>query len=222
MKSQKSRGTAFNWADKLQIEMYSYIIFFVYCELINSQNLQIKYVRLRFDYLHSSVMCFPHFKTVSKPLVPSCGRCWWWFTPSQPLSPLVPYFNWPGFVHLLCCNEKARGASRLKILSASPCSNSPTPKLGPLYKIYCLKLSRNKNFKRPGCFNASRWIIKKYAFPDNGEENVNTFGCKPIEETHRHIFVWGLYMSLSCILISVCKETVKYSYSISHWLCGYV
>lgn len=139
-------------------------------------------------------------------------------TRSQLLSPLVPYFNWPGFVPLLCCNEKARGASRLKILSASPCSNSHTPKLGPLYKIYCLKLSRNKKFKRPGCFNALQWIIKKYAFLDNGEGNFNTFGCKFTEKTLWHIFVWGLYMTLSCILISLCKEMVKYSSSVSHWV----
>lgn len=157
------------------------------------------------------------FEAISKPLVPSCGRSRRWFYRSrsqplsQPLSPLVPYFNWPGFVPLLCCNEKARGASRLKILSASPRSNSHNPKLGPLYKVYCLKLSRNKKFKRPGCFNALQWIIKKYAFPDNGEGNFNTFGCKFIEETLWHIFVWGLYMTLSCILISLCKEMVKYS-----------
>lgn len=105
-----------------------------------------------------------------------------------------------------------------KILSASPRSNSHTPKLGPLYKIYCLKLSRNKKFTRPGCFNALRWIIKKYAFPDNGEGNFNTFGCKFIEETRWHIFVRGLYMTLSCSLISLCKEMVKYSSSVSHWI----
>lgn len=137
--------------------------------------------------LRCTKMCF---QGISKPLVPSCGRSWWWLHS----SPLVPYFNWPGFVPLLCCNEKARGASRLKILSASPWSNSHTPKLGPLYKIHCLKLSRNKKFKRPGCFNASRWIIKKYAFWDNGEGDFNTFGCKPVEETlWRYIFVcvWG-------------------------------
>lgn len=156
--------------------------------------------------------CVPYiFKTYLSPLCPLVAELGGDHPRSQPLSPLVPYFNWPGFVPLLCCNEKARGASRLKILSASPRSNSHTPKLGPLYKIYCLKLSRNKKFKRPGCFNALRWIIKKYAFPDNGEGNFNTFGCKFIEETLWHIFVWRLYMTLSCILISLCKEMVKYS-----------
>lgn len=108
-------------------------------------------------------------ETYLSPLCPLVADLGGDLSHSQTLSPLVPYFNWPGFVPLLCCNEKARGASRLKILSASPCSNSHTPKLGPLYKIYCLKLSRNKKFKRPGCFNDLRWIIKKYAFPDNGE-----------------------------------------------------
>lgn len=103
-----------------------------------------------------------------------------------------------------------------KILSASPRSNSHTPKLGPLYKIYCLKLSRNKKFKRPGCFNALQWIIKKCAIPDNGEGNFNTFGCKFTEETLWHIFVWRSYMTLSCILISVSKEMVKYSSGVSH------
>lgn len=45
----------------------------------------------------------------------------------------------------------------------------------------------------------------------------NTSGCKFIEETLWHIFVWGLYMS--CILISQCKERVKYSSGVSsHWL----
>lgn len=160
--------------------------------------------------------------TYLSPLCPLVADLGGDFIQSQPLSPLVPYFNWPGFVPLLCCNEKARGASRLKILSASPCSNSHTLKLGPLYKIYCLKLSRNKKFKRPGCFNALQWIIKKYAFPDNGERNFNTFGCKFTEETLWHIFVWSLYMTLSCILISLCKEIVKYSSSVSHWVCLYV
>lgn len=103
-----------------------------------------------------------------------------------------------------------------KILSASPRSNSHTPKLGPLYKIYCLKLSRNKKFKRPGCFNALQWIIKKCAIPDNGEGNFNTFGCKFTEETLWHIFVLRSYMTLSCILISVSKEMVKYSSGVSH------
>lgn len=103
-----------------------------------------------------------------------------------------------------------------KILSASPHSNSHTPKLGPLYKIYCLKLSRNKKFKRPGCFNALQWIIKKCAIPDNGEGNFNTFGCKFTEETLWHIFVWRSYTTLSCIRISVSKEMVKYSSGVSH------
>lgn len=137
----------------------------------------------------------------------------------QPLRPPVPYFNWPGFVPLLCCNEEARGASRLKILSASPCSNSHTTKLGPLYKIHCLKLCRNKKFKRPGCFNGFRWIIKKYAFPDNGEENFNTLGCKVIEETLWHIFVWSLYMGLSCSLISLCKYSSSTKFILNtEWL----
>lgn len=39
--------------------------------------------------------------TIAKALAPSCGRCWRWLLSqpaTQPLSPLVPYFNWPGFV----------------------------------------------------------------------------------------------------------------------------
>lgn len=103
-----------------------------------------------------------------------------------------------------------------KFLSALPCSNSHTPKLGPLYKSYCLKLSRNKKFKRPGCFNALQWIIKKCAIPDNGEGSFNTFGCKFTEETLWHIFVRHSYTTLSCILISVSKEMVKYSFGVSH------
>lgn len=103
-----------------------------------------------------------------------------------------------------------------KILSALARSNSHTPKLGPFYKIYCLKLSKNKKFKRPGCFNALQWIIKKCAIPDNGEGNFNTFGCKFTEETHWHIFAWRSYTTLSCIFISVSKEMVKYSSCVSH------
>lgn len=156
---------------------------------------------------------------ISAPLAPSGGRPVA-VTPF-PATGLPQLFLLPILIDLdlfLCFSvmKKWEVPRDWKILSASPRSNSHTPKLGPLYKIYCLKLSRNKKFKRPGCFNALQWIIKKCAIPDNGEGNFNTFGCKFTEETLWYIFVWHSYTNLSCILISVSKDMVKYSSGVSH------
>lgn len=72
----------------------------------------------------------------STPLPPPGGRMSQWsnFRPQPAL--LVPYFNWPGFVPLLCCNEKVRGASRRKNPVSFALQQFPHPKTGsPLQEL---------------------------------------------------------------------------------------